>query len=100
MSVQTPAPIRTRGSGRMWDWLPATVDRRVLVAAWATLVVQVGIVGTGGLVRLTASGLGCPTLPQGTADSLVATQDMGIPGAIQFGNRLLTSSRGGNGKVS
>src|SRR3546814_4028947 len=90
MSVQTPAPIRTRVSGRMWDWLPATVDRRVLVAAWATLVVQVGIVGTGGLVRLTASGLGCPTWPQCTADSLVATQEMGIHGVIEFGNRLLT----------
>lgn len=90
MSVQTPAPIRTRGSGRMWDWLPATVDRRVLVAAWATLVVQIGIVGTGGLVRLTGSGLGCPTWPRCTAESLIPTEEMGIHGAIEFGNRLLT----------
>ena len=45
------------------EWLPARVDRRVIAAAWATLVVQIGIVGTGGLVRLTGSGLGCPTWP-------------------------------------
>jgi cytochrome c oxidase assembly protein subunit 15 len=72
------------------DVLPTVVDRRVAVAAWATLVVQIGIVGTGGLVRLTGSGLGCPTWPQCTEASLVATPEMGIHGAIEFGNRLLT----------
>jgi cytochrome c oxidase assembly protein subunit 15 len=66
------------------------VDRRVIAAAWATLAVQVGIVATGGLVRLTGSGLGCPTWPQCTGDSLVATPEMGIHGVIEFGNRLLT----------
>lgn len=90
MSVQTPTPMRTRRSGRAWSWLPAAVDRRVIVAAWATLVVQVGIVGTGGLVRLTGSGLGCPTWPRCTAESLIPTEEMGIHGAIEFGNRLLT----------
>ena len=75
---------------RMWTWLPDRVDRRVIAAAWATLVVQVGIVATGGLVRLTGSGLGCPTWPQCTGDSLVATPEMGIHGVIEFGNRLLT----------
>jgi cytochrome c oxidase assembly protein subunit 15 len=75
---------------RFWRWLPAHVDRRVVVAAWATLVVQVGIVGTGGLVRLTGSGLGCPTWPRCTADSFVNTPEMGIHGVIEFGNRLLT----------
>ena len=66
------------------------MDRRVIAAAWATLVVQIGIVGTGGLVRLTGSGLGCPTWPQCTAESLVPTPEMGIHGVIEFGNRLLT----------
>ena len=51
---------------------------------------QVGIVGTGGLVRLTGSGLGCPTWPRCTAESLVPTPEMGIHGVIEFGNRLLT----------
>ncbi|MFE1645259.1 heme A synthase [Microbacterium sp. P01] len=72
------------------DRLPRTIDRRVVVAAWATLVVQIGIVGTGGLVRLTGSGLGCPTWPECTNGSLVATPEMGIHGVIEFGNRLLT----------
>ncbi len=75
---------------RFRQWLPAHVDRRVIAAAWATLVVQVGIVGTGGLVRLTGSGLGCPTWPRCTAESLVPTPEMGIHGIIEFGNRLLT----------
>ncbi len=75
---------------RFWAWLPSTIDRRVIVLAWATLVVQIGIVGTGGLVRLTGSGLGCPTWPQCTDDSLIATPEMGIHGVIEFGNRLLT----------
>ena len=72
------------------EWLPARVDRRVIAAAWATLVVQIGIVGTGGLVRLTGSGLGCPTWPQCTPGSLVNTPEMGIHGVIEFGNRVLT----------
>jgi heme a synthase len=85
----TEAPARGVWQ-RMWTWLPDRVDRRVVVAAWATLVVQIGIVGTGGLVRLTGSGLGCPTWPQCTAGSLVPTDEMGIHGVIEFGNRLLT----------
>ncbi|GAA3208170.1 COX15/CtaA family protein [Microbacterium terregens] len=75
---------------RFVAWLPARVDRRVIAAAWATLIVQVGIVGTGGLVRLTGSGLGCPTWPRCTDESLVPTPEMGIHGIIEFGNRMLT----------
>ena len=86
MAVDT----RTRPGGTLWRWLPVRVDRRVIAAAWATLVVQIGIVGTGGLVRLTGSGLGCPTWPQCTAGSFVATPEMGVHGVIEFGNRLLT----------
>ena len=70
--------------------LPGTVDARVRSLAIATLVVQILIVATGGAVRLTGSGLGCPTWPQCTDGSFVATPEMGIHGAIEFGNRLLT----------
>lgn len=59
------------------------------VFAWLSLGVQLLIVLTGGAVRLTASGLGCPTWPQCTADSFVTTPKMGIHGIIEFGNRLL-----------
>ncbi|WP_083527862.1 COX15/CtaA family protein [Curtobacterium ammoniigenes] len=70
--------------------LPAAVDLRVVVLAWASLVIQIVLIGTGGLVRLTASGLGCPTWPQCTDGSFVTTPAMGIHGVIEFGNRLLT----------
>lgn len=75
---------------RVVGWLPTTVDRRVRVIAWASLVSQTLIVGTGGAVRLTGSGLGCPTWPRCTEDSFVATPEMGIHGIVEFGNRLLT----------
>lgn len=71
--------------------LPTSIrSRAVVVITWMNLIAQIGIVGTGGLVRLTASGLGCPTWPTCTEDSLVNTPEMGIHGVIEFGNRLLT----------
>jgi len=56
----------------------------------ASLVANIAIVVTGGAVRLTASGLGCPTWPRCTESSYVPTPEYGIHGAIEFGNRLLT----------
>ncbi|MBH0024159.1 heme A synthase [Salinibacterium sp. SWN248] len=70
--------------------LPQSVDARVRIFAVATLVIQILIVATGGAVRLTGSGLGCPTWPLCTDASLVATPEMGLHGAIEFGNRLLS----------
>lgn len=70
--------------------LPTAVDTRIRAFAIATLVAQILIVGTGGAVRLTGSGLGCPTWPQCTEGSFVATPEMGIHGVIEFANRLLT----------
>jgi heme a synthase len=65
---------------------PATVSR----VALANAVANGAIVVTGGLVRLTGSGLGCPTWPRCTDDSFVATPELAGHGAIEFGNRLLT----------
>ncbi|RBY86688.1 heme A synthase [Blastococcus sp. TBT05-19] len=48
------------------------------------------IVVTGGAVRLTGSGLGCPTWPRCTTDSFVTTPELAGHGVIEFGNRLLT----------
>lgn len=70
--------------------LPTTITRWVRAMAWLSLVVNIGIVGTGGLVRLTGSGMGCETWPYCTADSLVPTPELGIHGLIEFGNRTLT----------
>lgn len=69
-------------------WAPSA--DAVRVSFLAALVMNVVIVATGGAVRLTASGLGCPTVPRCTATSMVVTREMGAHGAIEFGNRLLT----------
>ncbi|MFD1659822.1 heme A synthase [Streptomyces caeni] len=69
-----------------WTPQPRTVRR----AALSALVMSVVLVATGGAVRLTGSGLGCPTWPRCTADSLTTTSAMGVHGVIEFGNRLLT----------
>ncbi|GAA4246214.1 COX15/CtaA family protein [Dactylosporangium darangshiense] len=72
----------------MNEWLerPATLRG----AAFALLAANIGIVCTGGLVRLTGSGLGCPTWPRCTDESYVTTSEMGYHGVIEFGNRTLT----------
>jgi len=57
------------------------------------LVLQAGLILTGGAVRLTGSGLGCPTWPECTPGSYtpVPNQAEGALHAwIEFGNRLLT----------
>jgi cytochrome c oxidase assembly protein subunit 15 len=59
-------------------------------SAFALLLANIAIVGTGGLVRLTGSGLGCPTWPRCTDASYVTTREMGYHGVIEFGNRTLT----------
>ena len=89
------AQTRPRGPlGRLfaafYAALPTRITRLTRAVAIATLVANIGIILTGGAVRLTASGLGCPEWPRCTPDSWVATQEMGINGAIEFGNRLLT----------
>jgi cytochrome c oxidase assembly protein subunit 15 len=86
----TLAEPRAGGARRIWDRAPVPADRTLRWLAVASLVSQIGIVVTGGAVRLTGSGLGCPEVPRCTADSLVPTPEMGIHGLIEFGNRLLT----------
>jgi len=57
--------------------------------ALASLVANIALVVTGGAVRLTGSGLGCPTWPKCTDASYTTTAAMGVHGTIEFGNRLL-----------
>ena len=63
-------------------WLPRL--------AWASLAVNILIVVSGGVVRLTGSGLGCPTWPRCTDESFVPHGELGVHGVIEFGNRLVT----------
>ena len=61
---------------------------------WATtaaLVVSIIIVFTGGLVRVTGSGLGCPDWPTCEGSSIAPSPELGIHGVIEFANRLLTT---------
>lgn len=56
----------------------------------AALVVSVLIVLGGGVVRVTGSGLGCPTWPTCDGSSLTPIPELGIHGLIEFGNRTVT----------
>jgi cytochrome c oxidase assembly protein subunit 15 len=53
------------------------------------LLLQMVLVVTGTAVRVTGSGLGCPTWPRCTGGSLTNTAELGAHGFIEFGNRLL-----------
>ena len=59
----------------------------------ALLISQAALVVTGGAVRLTGSGLGCPTWPECTAGSYVPIKNQAegtVHSWIEFTNRLLT----------
>ena len=92
--MSTPVEVVDPGPGpdRTVRWLP----RRVQTGAWlrglalASVVANVVIVVTGGAVRLTDSGLGCPTWPSCTDASLTPTKQYAIHGIIEFTNRQLT----------
>ncbi len=68
----------------------------VRAVLWVNLAVEVLIVVTGGLVRLTGSGLGCPTWPECVDGSItpVVEQAEGFHKYIEFGNRTLTGVLG------
>ena len=72
----------------MQERLTLTPQRYALVARVA-LVMLTLIVLTGAAVRVTGSGLGCPTWPKCTSTSLYT--ELQLHGVIEFGNRLLTS---------
>ena len=64
----------------------------VRITAWLALAAQIGIVITGALVRLTGSGLGCPTWPECMPGSYTPVPHPASKyhASIEFGNRLLT----------
>lgn len=53
---------------------------------------SIAIIVTGGIVRVTGSGLGCTDWPMCTGETLAPTAEMGVHGVIEFGNRLLTGA--------
>nr|WP_130865792.1 COX15/CtaA family protein [Acidipropionibacterium timonense] len=68
------------------------VTTRAHLRGWAlaALFTNMALVVTGAVVRLTGSGLGCPTWPHCAPGSFVPRQAMGVHSAVEFGNRLLT----------
>ena len=77
---------RTRAPGPITAWLRA----HLVALAIADLAANMLLVVTGGVVRLTRSGLGCPTWPKCTDTSYVTHPALGINGIIEFSNRMLT----------
>lgn len=83
----TPPTIAKRSFA---DRLPTSITPALRRLSIASLVGQGVLIVSGGVVRLTGSGLGCPTWPKCTAESITNTPAMGIHGVIEFGNRTLT----------
>ncbi|MBV5246378.1 heme A synthase [Mycolicibacterium sp. PAM1] len=78
---------------RLVDLFPEPSLRTQRVIAAAVILTQGGIAVTGAIVRVTASGLGCPTWPQcfpGSFTPVPHAEVAGIHQAVEFGNRLLT----------
>jgi len=78
---------------RLVDLLPMPSLRTQRLIAAAVILTQGGIAVTGAIVRVTASGLGCPTWPQcfpGSFTPVAVSEVPRIHQAVEFGNRMIT----------
>jgi cytochrome c oxidase assembly protein subunit 15 len=78
---------------RLVDLLPRPGMRVQRVVAFLVILTQGGIAVTGAIVRVTASGLGCPTWPQCFPGSFTPVPVAEVPvvhQAVEFGNRMIT----------
>jgi heme a synthase len=78
---------------RLVDLLPLPSLRAQRIIAFLVILTQGGISVTGAIVRVTASGLGCPTWPQCFPGSFTPVPVAEVPvvhQAVEFGNRLIT----------
>ena len=78
---------------RLVDLLPNPSLRAQRVIAALVILTQGGIAVTGAIVRVTASGLGCPTWPQCFPGSFTPVAHAEVPRihqAVEFGNRMIT----------
>lgn len=75
------------------DILPRPSLRTQRLIAAAVILTQGGIAVTGAIVRVTASGLGCPTWPQcfpGSFTPVAVSEVPRIHQAVEFTNRMIT----------
>jgi heme a synthase len=78
---------------RLVDLLPMPSLRVQRAIALLVVLTQGGIAVTGAIVRVTASGLGCPTWPQCFPGSFTPVRVAEVPvvhQAVEFGNRMIT----------
>lgn len=78
---------------RLVDLLPNPSLRVQRIIAALVILTQGGIAVTGAVVRVTASGLGCPTWPQcfpGSFTPVAVSEVPRIHQAVEFGNRMIT----------
>ncbi|GAT73335.1 COX15/CtaA family protein [Microbacterium hydrocarbonoxydans] len=92
-----PDPAAPRIASAASGFLPRVQESRdefgrpLRILAWLSFLAEVIIIGTGGAVRLTGSGLGCSEWPLCTPESLVPIYEVqGLHGLIEFGNRTMT----------
>ncbi|MGV9802521.1 COX15/CtaA family protein [Mycobacterium sp. NPDC003449] len=77
----------------MVDLLPLPSLRVQRIIAFLVILTQGGIAVTGAIVRVTASGLGCPTWPQcfpGSFTPVPHAEVAVVHQAVEFGNRMVT----------
>ncbi|MEV0679451.1 COX15/CtaA family protein [Actinosynnema sp. NPDC050436] len=77
----------------MPTWLTAFLLKFQRVFAIAVVIAEAGIAVTGSVVRVTGSGLGCPTWPQCVSGSLIPVEHPEVAPLhqwVEFGNRTLT----------
>lgn len=78
---------------RLVDLLPMPSLRVQRIIALLVILTQGGIAVTGAIVRVTASGLGCPTWPQcfpGSFTPVPVAEVAVIHQAVEFGNRMVS----------
>jgi heme a synthase len=78
---------------RLVDLLPYPSLRVQRVIAAIVILTQGGIAVTGAIVRVTASGLGCPTWPQcfpGSFTPVAVAEVPRVHQAVEFGNRMVS----------
>ncbi|NMA77718.1 MAG: heme A synthase [Actinomycetales bacterium] len=92
-SPERHGSLTTLPDPRLPSWGPARRARVAAIVFWGNLICQMGIILSGGAVRLTASGLGCSSWPHCEPGQFTPelTLEAGIHPFVEFGNRSLTS---------